>query len=107
MAQGWFWHRKSALSSPSAQDEIIATAVERLHEPQQIISDLHTAETSEAQVESVKYQMTIAKLLPAKELAQFDIEAGDVNEVLIRNLVAEDFLDHQRNVVLIVSTDPA
>ena len=46
----------------TAYDEIIATAVKRQHEPQQIIGDLLTAEISEKQARSIKYQMTIAKL---------------------------------------------
>jgi hypothetical protein len=51
----------------TAYDEIIATAVKRQHEPQRIIGDLLTAEISEKQARSIKYQMTIAKLPLAKE----------------------------------------
>jgi hypothetical protein len=46
----------------AAFDEIIATAVKRQHEPQRIVGDLLTAEISEKQARSVKYQITIAKL---------------------------------------------
>jgi len=88
----------------TAYDEIIATAVKRQHEPQQIIGDLLTAEISEKQARSIKYQMTIAKLPLAKELEEFDFEATEVNETLIRDLAAGDFLDHQRNLVLIGGT---
>jgi len=85
----------------TAYDEIIASAVKRQHEPQQIIGDLLTAEISEKQARSTKYQMTIAKLPLAKELEEFDFEAAEVNETLIRDLASGDFLDHQRNLVLI------
>ncbi len=88
----------------TAYDEIIATAVKRQHEPQQIIGDLLTAEISEKQARSIKYQMTIAKLPLAKELQEFDFEAAEVNETLIRDLATGDFLDHQRNLVLIGGT---
>ena len=85
----------------ASYDEIITTAVKRQHEPQQIIGDLLTAEISEKQARSIKYQMTIAKLPLAKELEEFDFEATEINETLIRDLAAGDFLDHQRNLVLI------
>ncbi|MEM9840456.1 MAG: IS21-like element helper ATPase IstB [Pseudomonadota bacterium] len=88
----------------TAYDEIIATAVKRQHEPQQIIGDLLNAEISEKQARSIKYQMTIAKLPLAKELEEFDFEAAAVNETLIRDLATGDFLDHQRNLVLIGGT---
>ena len=63
-----------------------------------------TAEIGEKQARSVKYQMTIAKLPLAKELEEFDFEAAEVNETLIRDLAGGDFLDHQRNLVLIGGT---
>lgn len=88
----------------TAYDEVIATAVKRQHEPQQIIGDLLTAEIREKQARSIKYQMTIAKLPLAKELEEFDFEAANVNETLIRDLATGDFLDHQRNLVLIGGT---
>ena len=88
----------------TAYDEIIATAVKRQHEPQQIIGDLLTAEISEKQARSIKYQMTIAKLPLAKELEEFDFDAAEVNETLVRDLATGDFLDHQRNLVLIGGT---
>jgi DNA replication protein DnaC len=88
----------------AAYDETLATAVKRQHEPQQIIGDLLTAEIREKQARSVKYQMTIAKLPLAKELEEFDFEAAEVNETLVRDLATGDFLDHQRNLVLIGGT---
>ena len=88
----------------AAYDEVLTTAVKRQHEPQQIIGDLLTAEVREKQARSVKYQMTIAKLPLAKELEEFDFEAAEVNETLIRDLASGDFLDHQRNLVLIGGT---
>ncbi len=88
----------------ASYDEIITTAVKRRHEPQQIIGDLLNAEISEKQARSIKYQMTIARLPLAKELEEFDFEATGINETLIRDLAAGDFLDHQRNLVLIGGT---
>ena len=88
----------------TAYDEIITTALKRQHEPQQIIGDLLNAEISEKQARSIKYQLTIAKLPLAKEIEEFDFEAAEVNETLIRDQAAGDFLDHQRNLALIGGT---
>lgn len=88
----------------AAYDEIISTAVKRQHDPQQIIGNLLTAEIREKQARSVKYQMTIARLPFAKELEEFDFEGTDINETLVHDLARGDFLDHQRNVVLVGGT---
>ncbi|MEM9247927.1 MAG: IS21-like element helper ATPase IstB [Pseudomonadota bacterium] len=85
----------------TAYDEIITTAIKRQHELQQIAGDLLTAEIREKQARSVKYQMTIAKLPLAKEIEEFDFEAAEINETLVRDLATGDFLDQQRNAVLI------
>ena len=50
----------------AAYDEIVATAVKREHEPARIIGDLLSAEISEKQARSIKYQITIAKMPCAK-----------------------------------------
>ncbi len=68
------------------------------------ISATSAFEISEKLARSIKYQMTIAKLPLAKELEEFDFEAAEVNETLIRDLATGDFLDHQRNLVLIGGT---
>jgi hypothetical protein len=85
----------------AAYDEIVATAVRRQHEPQKIVGDLLSAEISEKQARSIKYQLTIAKLPLAKEIDEFDFAETPVNETLVRDLVGGNFLEQQRNVVLI------
>ena len=52
----------------AAFDEIITTAVKRQHEPQRVVGDLLTAEITEKQARSIKYQITIAKLPLAKDI---------------------------------------
>jgi len=88
----------------SAFDEIIATAVKRQHEPQRIVGDLLTAEITEKQARSIKYQITIAKLPLAKDIDDFTFDGAPVNETLVRDLAGGDFLNHQRNVVLVGGT---
>jgi DNA replication protein DnaC len=88
----------------AAFDEIITTAVKRQHEPQRIVGDLLTAEISEKQARSIKYQITIAKLPLAKDVGDFVFDNAPVNETLVRDLISGDFLAHQRNVVLVGGT---
>lgn len=88
----------------SAFDEIIATAVKRQHEPQRIVGDLLTAEITEKQARSIKYQIAIAKLPLAKDIDDFTFDGAPVNETLVRDLAGGDFLEHQRNVVLVGGT---
>lgn len=88
----------------AAFDEIIATAVKRQHEPQRIVGDLLTAEISEKQARSIKYQITIAKLPLARDVEDFSFDGTPINETLIRDLASGEFLAHQRNVVLVGGT---
>jgi len=88
----------------NAYDELMGTAIKRRHEPQQIVGDLVVAEINEKQARSIKYQMTIARLPMAKEIEEFDFEETPVNETLLRDLAGGDFLQHQRNAVLIGGT---
>ena len=88
----------------SAYDEILTTAVKRQHEPQRVVGDLLTAEISEKQARSIKYQMTIAKMPLAKDIDDFVFEGTPINETLVRDLAGGNFLDHERNAVLVGGT---
>jgi DNA replication protein DnaC len=88
----------------AAFDEIITTAVKRQHEPQRIVGDLVSAEIAEKQARSVKYQITIAKLPLAKDIADFAFDGTPINAALVRDLAGGNFLAHQRNVVLVGGT---
>jgi DNA replication protein DnaC len=88
----------------AAFDEIMATAIKRQHEPQRVVGDLLTAEVSEKQARSIRYQLTIAKLPLAKDLDDFQFAGTPINETLVRDLGGGTFLAHQRNAVLIGGT---
>ncbi len=88
----------------AAYDEIVASAVKRQHEPQRVVSDLLTAELSEKQARSIKYQIAIARLPMAKEIDEFVFDATPINETLVRDLAGGAFLAQQRNLVLIGGT---
>ena len=84
--------------------EIIGTAVQRQHEPVRIVGDLLTAEASEKQARLIRYQISVAKLPLAKDVDDFGFAGMPINETLVRDLAAGEFLAHQRNVVLVGGT---
>jgi DNA replication protein DnaC len=88
----------------SAYDETLATALKRKHEPQRFVGDLLKAEISEKQARSIKYQLTVAKLPLAKDVDDFAFKNSPINEALVRDLAAGDFIAQQRNVVLVGGT---
>jgi DNA replication protein DnaC len=88
----------------AAFDEIMATAVKRQHEPQRIVGDLLSAEVSEKQARSIRYQLTIAKLPLAKDLDDFQFEGTPINQTLVRDLAGGTFLAQLRNAVLVGGT---
>jgi DNA replication protein DnaC len=88
----------------SAYDEVMATAIKRQHEPPRIVGDLLSAEITEKQARSIKYQLTVAKLPLAKDIEDFDFTDTPVNEALVRDLATGTFIADQRNVVLIGGT---
>jgi DNA replication protein DnaC len=88
----------------AAFDEVLAAGLKRQHSVPQIIGDLLQAEIAEKQARSIKYQIAIARLPLAKELATFDFTGTPVNEALVRDLATGAFLQHQRNAVLVGGT---
>ncbi len=88
----------------AAYDEIVGTAVKRQHEPTRIVGDLLMAEISEKQARSIRYQIAIAKLPLAKDVDDFAFAGTPINETLVRDLASENFVAHQRNVVLVGGT---
>ena len=88
----------------AAYDELMATAVRRQHEPQKVVSDLLAAEINEKKARSVKYQITVAKLPVAREIEEFTFDGTPINETLVRDLARGEFLNQQRNVVLVGGT---
>jgi DNA replication protein DnaC len=88
----------------AAFDEVMAAAVNRQHEPQRVVGDLLKAEISEKQARSIKYQLTIAKLPLAKDLADFKFDGTPINQTLVYDLAGGNFIAQQRNVVLVGGT---
>ena len=96
--------RPQALWARSAYDETLAAALKRKHEPQRPVGDLLKAEISEKQARSIKYQLTVAKLLLAGDVEDFAFKDTPINEALARDLAGGGFITQQRNVVLVGGT---
>src|ERR1700691_6002627 len=88
----------------AAYDEVMATGIKRRHEPPHIVGDLLTAEISEKQARSIKYQLTVAKLPLAKDVTDFAFKDTPINEGLVRDLAGGTFIEQQRNVVFVGGT---
>ena len=84
----------------SAYDEIVSVGIKRQHGVEKVIGALLKAEIAAKNARSINYQMTIAKLPLAKELAGLSFEGTPINGALIEQLSTGAFLAGQRNVVL-------
>jgi DNA replication protein DnaC len=88
----------------AAFDEVMADGLKRQHSAPHILGELLKAEIAEKHARSIAYQLGIAKLPLAKELADFRFAETPINEALVRDLSTGVFLAQQRNVVLIGGT---
>jgi DNA replication protein DnaC len=88
----------------AAYDETIAAGVKRKQGVEDIIGSLLKAEIAEKAARSIRYQMGIAKLPLAKELAEFTFAETPIDEQLVLELAKGTFLDQQRNVVAVGGT---
>jgi DNA replication protein DnaC len=87
-----------------AYDEIVTQGVKRSLGVERVIGALLKTELAAKQTRSINYQMGIAKLPLAKELAELSLEETPINRELIELLATGAFLDSQRNIVLIGGT---
>ena len=88
----------------AAYDEIVSVGIKRQHGVEKILGALLKAEIAAKNARSINYQMTIAKLPLAKELAGLSFEGTPINGALIEQLSTGAFLADQRNVVLVGGT---
>jgi len=88
----------------AAYDEIVSAGIKRKHGIDHVIAALLKAEIAEKQARSIRYQMGIAKLPLAKELADFVFTDTPINEQLARDLAGGGFLAQQRNVIAVGGT---
>ena len=88
----------------SSYDEIVTVGVKRQHGIEKIIGALLKAEIAAKQSRSINYQMTLAKMPLAKELADLKFTGTPINGDLVTQLASGGFLETKRNVVLVGGT---
>ena len=88
----------------AAYDEIVTVGVKRQHGVEKVIGALLKAEIAAKQARSINYQMTLAKLPLAKELADMAFGGTPINGDLVTQLATGAFLETKRNIVLVGGT---
>ena len=88
----------------AAYDEIVTVGVKRQHGVDKVIGALLKAEIAAKQARSINYQMTLAKLPLAKELADMKLDGTPINGDLVAQLATGAFLETKRNIVLVGGT---
>jgi len=88
----------------AAYDEIVSAGIKRQQGVEKVIGALLKAEIAAKQARSINYQMGIATLPLAKELADLAFDGTPINAGLIAQLATGAFLEDKRNVVLIGGT---
>ncbi len=88
----------------AAYDEILEEGIRRQQPMPYVIGALLRAQTLAAHARSIAYQLGMARFPMAKTLAQFDFGASPVNEDLVRERHGGEFLDQQRNLVIVGGT---
>jgi len=85
-------------------DDIVTQGRKRQRSFETLFGELLKAEIAEKSARSIRYQLGIARLPVAKELADFVFEGSPVNAALIEEMATGRFLEHQRNAVFIGGT---
>lgn len=88
----------------AAYDDIVSVGIKRKHGLERILGALLKAQIEDKHARSIRYQMGIAKLPLAKEIADLTFDDTPINADLVHDLATGAFLDSQRNVVLVGGT---
>ncbi len=88
----------------AAYDEALEAGRRQKRGADWVLGTLLEAETADKKARSIKYQLTVARLPNAKELAEFDFPASPVDEAAVRRLAGGDFIENHRNCVLVGGT---
>ncbi len=85
-------------------DDIVTQGRKRQRPFEVLFGELLSAEIAEKSARSIRYQLGIARLPVAKELAEFAFDESPVNQDLVQDMATGGFLAHQRNAVFIGGT---
>ena len=89
----------------AAYDDIVTVGIKRQHSIEKVIGGLLAAQIATNNARSINYQIRVAKLPLAKELASLDFAGTQINGGLVEQLGRGAFLDDHRNVVLVGGTE--
>jgi IstB-like ATP binding protein len=67
---------------------------DRCQAPMRIPGNLLAAEINEKRARSIKYRLTIAKLPPTKDIADFQFDGTPINQTLVNDLATGGFIAH-------------
>lgn len=85
-------------------DEIAGKGLARREELYPLLASLIRAEVTHRQSRSINYRIGSAKFPVLKDLDSFVFESTPVDEGMVRELAAGDFVEAKRNVILIGGT---
>jgi DNA replication protein DnaC len=85
-------------------DEIVTVGIKRQQGVERVFHALLKAEIAAKRARSINYQLGVARMPIAKELAEFSFEDTPVNAELVKQLATGAFLDDKRNIVLVGGT---
>ena len=88
----------------AAYDEALEAGRKQQRGPDWVLGRLLEAEVTDKTARSIRYQLTVARLPNAKELAEFDFPASPVDEAAVRRLAEGEFIESYRNCVLVGGT---
>ncbi len=92
------------IAMPKAYDEVLAAGRKRRQTPETVIEELFQVEVNERRTRSIRYRMTQARFPVPKDLDSFEFDKLSVDETQLRTLYTGEFIEQQRNVVLVGGT---
>ena len=92
------------IAMPKAYDEVLAAGRKRRQTPETVIEELFQVEVNERRTRSIRYRMTQARFPVPKDLDSFEFDKLPVDETQLRTLYTGEFIEQQRNVVLVGGT---
>jgi DNA replication protein DnaC len=92
------------IAMPKAYDEVLAAGRKRRQTPETVIEELFQVEVNERRTRSIRYRMTQARFPVPKDLDSFEFDKQSVDETQLRTLYTGEFIEQQRNVVLVGGT---
>lgn len=85
-------------------ETVLQTALRQKQPPTDWMNQLIDAELADRQVRSIRYQMGMARFPIHRDIDQFNFSLSAVDETRLRYLYAGEFIEQQRNIILVGGT---